>query len=161
MTGYNPSEGTIAKGLRKVAAALAYDDPKSGETKIIMPNQAILIPHLDVHLLCPSIGLDIAKKTVKATMQRGLQTVLYPSLSRRFKTNDCQLRYRRLNHDLYTDTLCASVRSHCGNKYDQVFTSTHHWYRAFPMEWKAHVHEGFPYCLPMMVCHQLWFWMAA
>ena len=53
VTGYDPSEGTVAKGLRTVAAALAYDDPKSGETKIIMLNQAILIPHLDVHLLCP------------------------------------------------------------------------------------------------------------
>ena len=53
MTGYDPSEGTVAKGLRTVAAALAYDDPRSGKTKIIMLNQAILIPHLDVHLLCP------------------------------------------------------------------------------------------------------------
>lgn len=52
VTGYD-SEGTVAEGLRTVNAAIAYDDPTTGETKIIIVNQAIEIPHLVNHLLCP------------------------------------------------------------------------------------------------------------
>ena len=39
------------------------------------------------------IGLETATHTVKATTQRGLRTVLHNTLSRRFRTNDQQLRY--------------------------------------------------------------------
>ena len=41
-------------------------------------------------------GIDIhaARRTFKATTQRGIQTLLHPSLTRRCRTNDCQLRYR-------------------------------------------------------------------
>lgn len=50
--GYNKSEGTAAKNMRTVTAALAYDDPTDGTTRIVVINQAIEIPHLDKHLLC-------------------------------------------------------------------------------------------------------------
>ena len=32
-----------------------------------------------------------AQKTIQATMQRGIETILHPSLSKQFKTNDCNL----------------------------------------------------------------------
>jgi hypothetical protein len=48
---YDPSLGT--KTYATVSGALAYDDPLTGEVYHIVINQAIYIPHLDHHLLCP------------------------------------------------------------------------------------------------------------
>jgi hypothetical protein len=55
------------------------------------------------------IPLDSAKQTLKVTTQRGIRTIANPSLSRRFRTNDRQLRYRRLRCNMYTDTLDAKT----------------------------------------------------
>jgi hypothetical protein len=49
--GYDPTLGT--KTFATVSGALAYDDPITGETLHLVINQAIHIPHLDHHLLCP------------------------------------------------------------------------------------------------------------
>ena len=88
------------------------------------------------------IGLDVAQRMVRRTTQRGVQLVLHPSLTRRFRTYDRQLRYRRLRHDLYTDTLELAVKSRRGNKYAQVFSATNQWAKAYLMERKAHAHHG-------------------
>jgi hypothetical protein len=70
------------------------------------------------------ISLDSAKQTLNVTTQRGVRTTANPSLSRRFRTNDRQLRYRRLRCDMYTDTLDAkTVTSKRGNKYAQIFAT--------------------------------------
>ena len=45
VTGYDPSQ-PAAQSLQIVSAALAYDDPKSGEVTILVLNQAINVPHL-------------------------------------------------------------------------------------------------------------------
>ena len=50
VTGYDPKAGSNL--YRIVSAAVAYDDPHSGETSILIINQAIEIPYLDNHLLC-------------------------------------------------------------------------------------------------------------
>ena len=49
------------------------------------------------------ISAKTAEQTIKKTTQRGIRTVLNPALSRRFRTNDRQLRYRRLPIDVFTD----------------------------------------------------------
>ncbi len=49
--GYDPSLGT--KTYATVSEVLAYDDPVTGEVYHLVINQAIHIPHLDHHLLCP------------------------------------------------------------------------------------------------------------
>ncbi len=49
--GYDPSLGT--KTHATVSGALAYDDPVTSEVYHLVINQAIHIPHLDHHLLCP------------------------------------------------------------------------------------------------------------
>jgi hypothetical protein len=90
-----------------------------------------------------SISLDSAKQTLKVTTQRGVRTTANPSLSRRFRTNDRQLRYRRLRCDMYTDTLDAkTVTSKRGNKYAQIFATRFGWYRAFPLKAKSEAHEA-------------------
>ena len=49
--GYDPSLGT--KTQPTVSGALAYDDPLTGKLYHLVIIQAIHIPHLDHHLLCP------------------------------------------------------------------------------------------------------------
>ena len=83
-----------------------------------------------------------AKRTVQRTTQRGIRTVLHPSLSRRFRTNDRALRYRRLPHDVFGDTLIAGTKSRRGNKYAEVFSTPFGWARAFPMKKKSEAHEA-------------------
>ncbi len=51
------------------------------------------------------IPLHKAKNTVQPTTQRGVRTVLHPTLSRHFRTNDRMLCYRRLPCNLYSNTM--------------------------------------------------------
>ena len=101
-------------------------------------------PKMDPALLAKrwGIGLQAAKMTLKKTTQRAIRTVLHPSLSRRFRTNDRQLRYRRLPLDMYTDTLITKVKSRRGNKYCQVFGCQNGWKRAHPIKAKSEAHHA-------------------
>ncbi len=54
------------------------------------------------------IALDGAKKTVQWTTQQGVRTCLNPMLAQRFPTNDPMLRYMRLPHTSFTDTMFAA-----------------------------------------------------
>jgi Reverse transcriptase (RNA-dependent DNA polymerase) len=90
-----------------------------------------------------NIGLERANNTVKATTQRGVRSLLHPHLSRRFRTNDRQLRYRRLTHDIYSDTMeSKTVSWFRQNRYAQVFGTNFGWSRAFPMKRKGDAHEA-------------------
>ena len=51
--GYDP-KGPVTKSLRTVSAALAYTNPTSGETVILVIHQAVSIPSLPHNLLCPN-----------------------------------------------------------------------------------------------------------
>ena len=98
----------------------------------------------DPDILARNWGIDrrTAQRTVDVTTQRGVRTVLHPTLSRRFRTNDRQLRYRRLAIDCFTDTLISNTRSKRGNSYAQIFATADGWCRAYPMEKKSEAHEG-------------------
>ncbi|KAI2491972.1 hypothetical protein MHU86_22592 [Fragilaria crotonensis] len=50
VTGYNPN-GPVDKDMRIVTGALAYDDPVTGETVILLVNQAIYLPNISHNLL--------------------------------------------------------------------------------------------------------------
>ena len=101
-------------------------------------------PKMDPALLAKrwGIGLQAAKNTLKKTTQRAIRTVLHPSLARRFRTNDRQLRYRRLPLDIFTDTLITKVPSRRGNKYCQVFGASNGWKRCFPIKAKSEAHHA-------------------
>ena len=79
-------------------------------------------------------SIDIAKRTIKSTTQRGIRSVANPSIARRFRTNDRQLRYRRLNATVFTDTLKAKTVSFRGNKYAQVYGTRFKWARCHALE---------------------------
>jgi Reverse transcriptase (RNA-dependent DNA polymerase) len=101
-------------------------------------------PQFDPDILARNWGIDrrTARRTVDVTTQRGVRTVLHPTLSRRFRTNDRQLRYRRLAIDCFTDTLISNTKSKRGNNYAQIFATADGWCRAYPMEKKSEAHEG-------------------
>ena len=91
-----------------------------------------------------NIPLEKAKRTVRATTQRGVRTCLHPTLSRRFATNDRMLRYHRMPCNLYSDTLYVKdkYKSVRGNKYAQIFATDFGWSRSFGMEKKSEAHEA-------------------
>ena len=87
--------------------------------------------------------LETAKQTLDATTQRSLCCVLNPTMTRRYRMNDQQLRYRLLSHDIFTDTLEASVRSWFRqNRYSQVFATAFGRCRVYPMKKKRDSHHG-------------------
>jgi hypothetical protein len=87
------------------------------------------------------IAPERAKKTVQSTTQCGVCTCLNPTLARRFLTNDRMLRYKRLPHRTFTDTLFAGTPSCSGNKCAQAYSASFGWARAHPMTRKGEAHE--------------------
>jgi hypothetical protein len=82
-----------------------------------------------------------AQRTLTKTTQRGVCKCLDPTLSRRFPTNDQMLRYKRMPHPCFTDTLIAGTPSKQGNKYAQAYCTSFGWTRAHPMKRKGDAHE--------------------
>ena len=80
------------------------------------------------------IGPKMAKKTLKVVTQRGIRTMLAPTLDRCFKTNDKMLRYSRLSTNMYTDTMFASKASLRGNTCGQVYTNDIYFTQFYPMK---------------------------
>ena len=83
-----------------------------------------------------------ARNTVRATTQRGVRTCLHPSLSRRYPTNDRFMRYGRLPHSVFSDTMIAGVTSKSGNKNTQVYCTQYGWSRFHPIKLKSDAHES-------------------
>jgi hypothetical protein len=80
------------------------------------------------------IGIEAANKTRLVTTQRGIIRMVHPSLTKRYKTNDRQLRYHRLPVTMYTDTMYSTILSRQMNKAAQTFTTDFGFVRAFPMK---------------------------
>jgi len=67
--------------------------------------------------------------------------VANPSIERRFRTNDRQLRHRRLNTNLYRYTMFSNNPSTRGNAGGQIYTNDMDWTRFYPMKSKSQAHE--------------------
>ena len=89
------------------------------------------------------VSTEMALRTVNRTTQRGIRTVLRPSLSCCWRTNDLQLQYQRLRHHVYTDTFKAGTTSRRGNVYAQAYTTSCHWCKAIPMKINIEAHKTF------------------
>jgi len=87
------------------------------------------------------ISPDHAKCTVVMTTQRGVRTCLNLTLSRRFPTNNRMLRYKRLPHTVFTDTMFASTVSRQSNKMAQIYSTSFGWAHAHLMKRKGEAHE--------------------
>jgi hypothetical protein len=88
------------------------------------------------------IRIEAAKRTRLVTTQRGIRRMIHPSLTKRYKTNDRQLRYRRLPVTMYTDTMYSTIFSRQQNREAQIFTTDFGFVRAFPMNKESEAHEA-------------------
>ena len=78
--------------------------------------QSLRKKQVDSMTLAERWNIDPRKacNTVEQTTQKALRTTLYPSLSRRYPTNDRVLRYNHLPHPIFSDTMQAGIVSKRG-----------------------------------------------
>jgi hypothetical protein len=88
------------------------------------------------------IGIEAAKRKRLVTTQRWIRIMIHPSLTKRYKTNDRQLRYRRLPVTMYTDTMYSTILSRQDNKEAQIFCTDFGFVREFPMKRESEAHEA-------------------
>jgi hypothetical protein len=98
---------------------------------------------LDADVLCTNWGISksIAENTIKATTHLRVKTVNHPNVERRWPTGDQPLRYCRLDHAVYLDTMYSQVKSSRGNKCCKIYVTDFGWSRSFPMTKESEVHE--------------------
>ena len=113
------------------------------------------VSELDHLVLAKKWGISPEKELnmIHHTMQCGVPTMLHPSLSRQFRTNDHQLQYRRLMHNAYSDTLFATTVYRRGNTCAQIFATNFCWSCLFPMIPKSDAHEALSLVFQQMGCH--------
>ena len=87
------------------------------------------------------VSSEMALRTVKRTTHRGIRTVLHTSLSHCWRTNGRQLRYRRLRHHVYIDTLKSVTTSRNGNIYAKAYTTNFHWCTSISMKINIEAHK--------------------
>ena len=73
-----------------------------------------------------------------------------PSIMRRFPTNERMMRYNRLPHPMFTDTLIADTASQHGHKFAQVDATSYGWSRTIPMTKK----NDAPFALDRLFRHE-------
>jgi hypothetical protein len=88
------------------------------------------------------IGIEADKRTRLVTTQGGIGRMLHPSLTKRYKTNDRQLRYLRLPVTMYTATMYSTILSRQMNKAAKIFTNDFGFVRALPMKKEKEAHEA-------------------
>ncbi len=88
------------------------------------------------------IPANRAARTLDRTTQQGVCTMLNPTLSCRFLTNNRMLRYPRMPHPVFGNTMFAGMESKNGNKCCQVFATNFGWARAHPLKQKGEAHEA-------------------
>ena len=97
---------------------------------------------VDAETLAKRWNIDHKKalKTVKRTTQRGIRTFINPSFSRSYPTNYCMMRYNRLPHSVFSDTMKSDVVSKRVNKYGRAYCTQYGWSRCHPMILKSESH---------------------
>jgi hypothetical protein len=88
------------------------------------------------------IGIEAAKRMRLVTTQRGIRRMSHPSLTKWLKTNDRQLRYRRLSITMFTDTIYSTILLRQQNKATQICCTDLGFMRAFPMKKESEAHEA-------------------
>jgi Reverse transcriptase (RNA-dependent DNA polymerase) len=122
------------------ATNISTVDSKSFEVLAIQSNKFKLTP--DILSKNWGIGQALARRTIDATTQLRVRSVANPSIERRWPTGDRPLRYKRLNHPVYHDTMYSTVKSLRGNKCCEVYVTDFGWSRVFPMKTESDVHES-------------------
>ena len=80
-----------------------------------------------------NITHEKVQKTIQAKTHRRIRTVVQPSLSRQFRTNDRNLCYHCQVHPVFSITMFTSIVSRRGNRCAQVYATDFVLARASPM----------------------------
>ena len=88
------------------------------------------------------IGLDVAKKTIDATTQLAVRDFTESEGGKRIRPSAWVLNFRRLDCDVYCDTVYGDCRSLRGNKYCHIFATPFHFVRAFSMKSRNECHHA-------------------
>jgi hypothetical protein len=86
------------------------------------------------------IGLDAAQRTIDRTTQLGVRDHSHSLGTRRLRHSTQQLKYRRLNSVVYTDTMFAGCKSLQQNTCAQVYVTPFEWTRVYPIKSKKDAH---------------------
>ena len=132
----------------KLEASMTKRQP--GKTILTSQRKMVDAPTLAKRL---NIPIDRAKNTVLVTTQRGVRHVTNLSIMRIFPTNDRMMRYNRLPHPMFTDTLIAGTASQHGHKFAQVVATSYGWSGTIPMTKKVTPHLPLIACLEMKEFH--------
>ena len=81
------------------------------------------------------------QKTIQATMQIWIRTMLHSLLSRLFRMNDQNLHYHHLAHPIFSDMMFLVQCPEGGNRCAQVYATDFGWVRAFPVTPRSEEHE--------------------
>jgi hypothetical protein len=87
-------------------------------------------------------GVEAVKRMRLVTTQRGIIMMIQPILTKWYKTNDSQLRYRSLPVTMFTDILYSTILSRQQNKAAQILCTDFGFVRAFPMKLESEAHEA-------------------
>ena len=87
------------------------------------------------------IGLEMAKQTIKVTMQAGVQTMVRP-VERRFQTRRNQLKFPMSNCLIYSDMMFPKVLSVWKMNRTQVYIDTLGWDHFHPMKSQSEAGES-------------------
>jgi hypothetical protein len=86
------------------------------------------------------IGLETARKTIEKTTQRAVRNFTETVGSRRLKPYAYQLRYPRINVEMYCDLIIGHVKSLNGNQYAMIYCTPFHWMCVDPVKEKSDAH---------------------
>jgi hypothetical protein len=86
------------------------------------------------------IGIELARRTIEATTQRGVRDFTMTSGTQRMKHRFQQLLYRHLKATVYTDTLFTSIKSMRQNTCAQIYVTDFQWVKVYPLRRKADAH---------------------
>jgi hypothetical protein len=88
------------------------------------------------------VGIEAAKRKHIVNTQKGIRRMIHPSLTKRYKTNDRQLRYRRIPVTMFTDTMYSTILSRQQYKAAQIFCTDFGFVRAFPTKLESKPREA-------------------
>ena len=142
---------TTARGLGHISAVISYSlvydavdvvDNDNLATALLAKIQISIVligtvrkSSIELIVLAKQWGIapEKAQKTIQATTQRGIRTMLHLSLLRAFRTNVRNLCYCHQAHLEFSDMMFTSTVFRRGKRCAQVYATDFGWDRAFPM----------------------------
>jgi len=90
-------------------------------------------------------SLECATRTIDKTEQRALPDWTRVQGDRRFRPTQMQLRYPRINCEIYCDVKFGPCKSLEGNTCLAIYATRFQWAKAYPLSEERHIHQSLSY----------------